>query len=224
MPNWCFNHLTISGPEEAVSNIAKACRMQDNCFDFNGIVPMPEELDITSGSAVDSGLDVLYGDWQKVAQIPHISQRLLMANDGKLPETREDLIRVIEKNVNVLGWISLREARQAKANLERFGYKDWYEWRIDKWGTKWNACDVDVETVEPCFISVWFSTAWAPPIPLFEALCAQHPRVSATLRYIEPGFNMAGTARGEGGVVEDYPEDDIRSFGEEHFGLDFDEE
>ena len=33
---------------------------------------------------------------------------------------------------------------QQIANFEKFGYKSWYDWRIDKWGTKWNESDLSI--------------------------------------------------------------------------------
>lgn len=51
--------------------------------------------------------------------------------------------------------------------------ENWYNWRIANWGTKWNACDleVDYDDVEDINnITYRFSTAWSPPIPIMLAL------------------------------------------------------
>lgn len=66
MPNWCDNRLEITGPAEDIATIAQRCRCSERRFDFQGIVPMPESLKITSGSATDCGYDALYGDWKRV--------------------------------------------------------------------------------------------------------------------------------------------------------------
>jgi hypothetical protein len=234
MPNWCQNRLEIYGPKDAIAKIAKSCRLLDGEFDLNGIVPMPPELDITCGSPVDRGLDILYGDWERVLGLPSFRDLLLEITGGYLPETRDDLIRLIETEGCMYGaahrgslnFISLREARQAKANLDRFGFKDWYEWRIANWGTKWNVeKDVDIDDLSNESITLTFSTAWSPPIPAVEALCDQYPEISVTLRYIETGNWFAGTVYGEDGAIRDYPENDdgIRTFGEEFFGMEFDD-
>lgn len=48
-----------------------------------------------------------------------------------------------------------------KAN---YGFADWYEWRVEKWGTKWNAItDYTEEDVESNEICIDFSTAWSAP-------------------------------------------------------------
>lgn len=51
---------------------------------------------------------------------------------------------------------------------------DWEGWAVENWGTKWNARDVDVR-VDPHNIWFQFSTAWAFPTPVFEALAAEFP-------------------------------------------------
>lgn len=46
---------------------------------------------------------------------------------------------------------------------------DWWQWHIDFWGTKWNACDSDVrEDTEFTYIS--FSTAWSDPYVIIDKL------------------------------------------------------
>lgn len=51
---------------------------------------------------------------------------------------------------------------EEQAQLDELGYDNWYDWRVDHWGTKWPACQADRYVV--------FDTAWSPPIPIFEAL------------------------------------------------------
>lgn len=48
---------------------------------------------------------------------------------------------------------------------------NWYDWNIGNWGTKWDACDVTLTEGEKV-VNYSFSTAWSPPLPVFEALIA----------------------------------------------------
>ena len=50
----------------------------------------------------------------------------------------------------------------------------WYAWGVDNWGTKWNASEARYSTKEPD-TAIWFDTAWAPPVPVFEALAKRFP-------------------------------------------------
>ena len=55
-------------------------------------------------------------------------------------------------------------------NIMRYNAKDWYEWSIENWGTKWNACESfyneDLDCIE-------LETAWAMPAPVY-AKVAEH--------------------------------------------------
>ena len=55
MPNWCENRLSVSGPKSVIAEIVQAVGLDRGEFDFNGIVPMPAELHITSDSSTSWG-------------------------------------------------------------------------------------------------------------------------------------------------------------------------
>ncbi len=64
---------------------------------------------------------------------------------------------------------------------EEYPNFNWYNWRLDHWGTKWNARYVDLE--DEYFedlgdLDYYFETAWNPPIPFFKALCKKFPELS----------------------------------------------
>ena len=54
MPNWCWNHLEVSGDEKQLHEfVEKSLSKYDdgkNRFTLNGTHPMPEELNITKGT------------------------------------------------------------------------------------------------------------------------------------------------------------------------------
>ncbi len=45
----------------------------------------------------------------------------------------------------------------------KYGFDNWYDWRIANWDTKWNSYDVDVELDEMDRLYVSFLTAWSLP-------------------------------------------------------------
>lgn len=82
----------------------------------------------------------------------------------------------------------------------------WYEWSITNWGTKWNASDATDPVESGTTVSVFFETAWAPPIPWFRALAEAVPEAEFTLLYQEEGMQFSGKeicANGEV-VLEDH--------------------
>jgi hypothetical protein len=83
------------------------------------------------------------------------------------------------------------EAQMAR-NRELHGYKDWYDFCVGEWGTKWDvgadgqpAIDSDVNT-----LSLNFDSAWSPPIDAYEKLMDMGFKIIAY--YYEPGMGYAG--------------------------------
>lgn len=84
-------------------------------------------------------------------------------------------------------------------NLERFGAKDWYDWRVENWGTKW---DVEAEIEDlgeyvtwarlPSQVQYTFESAWAPPIEAIRKLSQQYPELHFALAYEEEGMGFGG--------------------------------
>ena len=81
MPNWCENRLSVSGPKSVIAVIVQAIGLDRGEFDFNGIVPMPDDLHITKGSATSWGEDVLYGDWKRVIEYPGFVKGSFLPSD-----------------------------------------------------------------------------------------------------------------------------------------------
>ena len=142
MPNWCSNHITVRGTDPvAIKRLADAFDAGEFC---GTVVPMPEELNITSGRLGDGA------------------------------EQRE------------------LEAKTA-ANLEKYGFANWYDFNVAKWGTKWeiggNGDTAEIEDDGLSF-SATFESAWSPPTGVCEALVEQGFEV--TLYYYESGMGFVG--------------------------------
>ena len=54
MPNWCSNHLQISGNKEVIEKIKKGIHNNDGLFKL--FYPVPEELNYTVPVVTPSGL------------------------------------------------------------------------------------------------------------------------------------------------------------------------
>jgi hypothetical protein len=65
----------------------------------------------------------------------------------------------------------------------------WYDWRIKNWGTKWDATILSA-TRKKNIATLWFETAWAPPIEIYKVLEEEGFKVEAT--YVEQGMSYAG--------------------------------
>lgn len=84
-----------------------------------------------------------------------------------------------------------KQEAQHKHNLETYGYKDWYDFCVGSWGTKW-----DISEAQPSvdddgkLLSCGFDTAWSPPIGVYQALVEKGFHVKAY--YYEPGMGFCG--------------------------------
>ena len=82
------------------------------------------------------------------------------------------------------------EAKTA-ANIEKYGYGNWYDYQVANWGTKWDVTCDSVEIDEDGLgFSGTFDSAWSPPMGVAEALVEQGYEV--TLYYYEPGMGYCG--------------------------------
>jgi len=93
---------------------------------------------------------------------------------------------------------------------------DWYNQRIEKWGTKWVGYDLIIgDSV------IDFFTAWSPPIPIIQKLAEIHKDIEFRLEYFETGMAFRGvaTAKWQDGEVLldddcwDMTDDDYKELG-----------
>lgn len=96
----------------------------------------------------------------------------------------------------------------------------WYDWRVNNWGTKWNADDVYVGN------SVFtFNTAWANAEPVIRALSEKFPEVTITVKFADEdcGGGNNGCYSYTNGEVS-YIDDGSYEFACELWGVEPDDE
>jgi len=109
-----------------------------------------------------------------------------------LVPTPSELLETVKGYTNDEEEQKTREAQQ-KANIEKYGYPTWYEYRVAEWGTKW---DVGIsEYEEPVKVtgnsfSVFFDSAWSPPCAAYEKLKEMGYEICAY--YAETGCDFCG--------------------------------
>ncbi len=81
------------------------------------------------------------------------------------------------------------DEREAE-NLEKFGFKNWYEFQVARWGTKWNAYEIHTLDDEPDTLTIQFDTAWSPPVGIYQMMHEKGFKVEAT--YCEQGCDFIG--------------------------------
>jgi hypothetical protein len=112
-----------------------------------------------------------------------------------------EFLPIPDKLVNTMaGSYGANDPRQAELeqreqeNLVEFGHKNWYDWCVANWGTKWdiNAENNGEPAVADDGLSVQFSfdSAWSPPIAAYEKMEELGFTVDAF--YYEPGMAFCG--------------------------------
>lgn len=80
---------------------------------------------------------------------------------------------------------------QEQANQEAHGYKNWYDYCVNEWGTKWDVGgDGMTAELENGQLVMSFDSAWSPPINFYEKMLDLGFEVRAY--YYEGGMNFAG--------------------------------
>lgn len=79
-----------------------------------------------------------------------------------------------------------------KRNIEKYGYKTWYDFCVAEWGTKWDVGGDDgcVTEDSPNKLTMSFDSAWSPPVDAYVKLEELGFQVRAY--YYEPGMCFAG--------------------------------
>ena len=80
-----------------------------------------------------------------------------------------------------------------KKMVAKYGAEDWYLWRLDNWGTKWDT-GISYGTISfdhSTTIELDVETAWTPPIPVFDRGVDLGCHVRA--QFCEPEWDVAGT-------------------------------
>jgi hypothetical protein len=156
MPNYCNNTLTIVGNDKT----------------FDKVI----EPYLTTTILEDEDREVTILDFEKILPYPKCiaeTKHLWTMNAAKrLNVTHEQHMKLIE------------EAEEN--NLKECGYRSWYDWGVEHWGTKWNSDEIQLSES-----GAFFVTAWSPPLPVIAELAK---KLGSDLRliYIEEGEFFCG--------------------------------
>ena len=173
MPNWTEN--TVIAKKELIDRfLTKDKESGDYFFDFNKLIPMPEELNLTSGSPEDDAVVAYYVSLDEQQQQALKEELSLKGSDYYGSYSNKYLndwnIKIVQRR-NPDGFSEEQVALGEKyiSNIRKYGRPQWYDWCCSNWGTKWNASDTYVEDVDGNGnVTVTFSTAWSAPMKIID--------------------------------------------------------
>lgn len=198
MPNWVKNKITINGAnaEEIINRHTTVNEYGEKVFDFNTVVKMPDELLIEKGSRSADGLKLYIakinptitniGEKEDKLEYTDFSKRLLDVF-GKTEMSDIPLYLLKHSEVETLKTRYKQDLAEVVAlgeqvfvNKQKYGCADWYDWSCKNWGTKWNACETYIDGN-----TVYFDTAWSPPLPVIEKLSKLYPENEIEICFAE---------------------------------------
>lgn len=210
MPNWCANYIEIEGNEatieKALSFVKEDCG-EEKFFDFNSLIPMPKEyLGLEAGSR--EPLAIACYNAKKTKDMNKFAREMKTGYFRYMIEEAAKANGVIAEDVTAQMFYDYMLANHSEYFelgekycfcIENFGYKDWYDWCVAIWGTKWNSCRS--EFFEE---SVRFETAWSPVIDLIALWGSLFPSLKFTYYFAdEQGAVNTGKVVIENGAVQE---------------------
>lgn len=168
MPNHVRNKVKMTGIANLPLFTTKTdeyTKEQFTFFDFNKLIPMPESLNIESGSSEDVAIEAVLRKMSK-RRFGFLSNKYGKMTDDEYERRKKAHGKTDEELAKIgLQYIS---------NKVLYGHTTWYDWSCENWGTKWNSYDneqVDADTI-------LFSTAWSNPKPIMLKLSEMYPEAT----------------------------------------------
>lgn len=248
MPNYVTHRVRVTGPEEQIAALMDKVILKEEdirsgqkykVFDFNTLIPMPQRLrDMVKGSETGVGLALLGYEVQTLEKMAQgdfdpspvkVGVKKTMVSYLRMPWVIEKKINSVDDMVAYLkkeNPNAVKLGQQALDNYRDYGYTDWYDWAVDKWGTKWNSSSYSETSRRDGYWEFTFNTAWSYVEPIFKCLSEEFPELEFDVAYIDEGWGFAGTEVWVGGTsvsqaMREYDKEDesyMRQMHEEVFG------
>ena len=119
MTNCIANRLHLSGDQNRIDELLESIKGEESVIDFNRIIPMPESLNIESGSRTNNGLKT-YKDFVAVYTMDGTLEKDLL----NIPKESEENFLKMRSDIDHDTWELGRTAFQ---NEQKYGAADWYQ-------------------------------------------------------------------------------------------------
>lgn len=170
MPNHVTTICTVTG---AADDLQAFATWFAEGFSFERIIPMPEVVRNTESSTdATLGYYALHGRFPPSERRSVLTGgRMTLRNFGCVPSE-------ITTQEQLKAWLRPRALEQGAKSYAaecETGFANWYDWASARWGTKWDAYDVETREVSAERVVFKFETAWCFPKPIFYRLRQMFP-------------------------------------------------
>lgn len=221
MPNHVTNKLKLFGEQSRIDELLRAVKYDDDelgTLDFNKIVPMPECLNMTSGSIEHSSVDAYLSavnphnkgfeqvekmDKETFEKIVSAINSYHYVSKCKTNLNAKEIADELEKYSDIGDVMSFVElGKKYVDNLQNYGATTWYNFCINNWGSKWNSYDYD----ELYDNTLTYHTAWSRVMPIITKLAQMYPDIRMEYQWADEdiGSNVGRADFENGELVEEY--------------------
>ena len=210
MPNHIKNIITLKGDEQKIREMLEEIQYDElglGTVDFNKIIPMPESLNVESGSRTDKGIEIVK---TYLENMPEEQSDKEGTYDEFFEDLRSHSAEISDEEEKKIWNIGVT----AVENLHKYGAPTWYEWCTNNWGTKWNAYGYDEGTDYSASGNLHFQTAWSAPHPVIKKLAQMYPDIIFEHEWADEdiGVNCGRKCYSNGECTEEYyPESEIEA-------------
>lgn len=231
MPNWVRNIVKTN--EETMEKIREKYFTNDE-LDFNKVIPMPKTLNIEESSINEDAIvyyllkksseeqEKILSQMEKVKMESwtldgiyrildkHSEKYLQGLSDKFIPHESEKEIGI--KTFEDLGKVCVN-------NLLEYGCVSWFDWCVNKWGTKWNVSEFKCNSN-----TMIFETAWGTPLEIFEKISNEIPDAKIELSYADECYSNLNNGKvlfKDG--IKNYLDELDEKFAEEVWNYDIEE-
>jgi len=194
MPNHVQNNLSITGHKEHFPDLLKVIQSvgedgEINHFDMNAFLPIPKELE-GHQSPVRIVSQKVYKEELKELEIQKLNPTDMQKSFGF--RVGNGMTKAMQKDC-----------------IEKYGYDNWYDWKLGNWGTKWGAYDVSADEImkvvtKPGYrrLCICFQTAWSGAGRFIQLLSDSYPTFEFRLEYAdEDAGSNCGVVVIKGGII-----------------------
>lgn len=192
MPNWCNNHISIFGDKDQLIAFVLAAKSEGSDLSFANLFPCPQPLLDAPAGSDEIYYTIAYGNIADLAGYTWIPNEIKGDRDALMSFVTRRQKYPTEKGQQIADLI--------KHNLETYGAKNWYDWSIANWGTKWDIEGNGGRDNED-HASYIFDSAWGPPVEAFVQISKSFPGLTFDLEYFESGMGFCGRAEIIGGEI-----------------------